>query len=109
MDHRWTIGKVFEHEVLICCHAVRPGRGQMRDIRVDGIFIALPKFVLQRGALVDMAMMRRTPGVRWMRQILAEVLRLTEDGIGFMFVLNDAGKISTFRRVASGHWASAES
>ncbi len=96
MNQRHDIREPLERKVLIYRCAARPVRGQTRDVSFDGIFIAFPKCFLQRGTLVDMAVTKRTCGVTWMHHISAEVSRLTEDGIGFMFVLNDVRKITRF-------------
>ena len=96
MNHRWGIREPIERETIIYDRGAKPIRGQSQNVSFDGIFIAARKASLHLGTLVDLVVTRHAHGVTWTQQIPAEVARLTEQGVGLMFALRDACKITQF-------------
>lgn len=96
MNHRWGFREPIEREAVIYGRGSKPVCGQTQNVSFDGIFVAGRKAALHLGTLVDLVVTRHAHGVTWTQQIPAEVARLTEQGIGLMFALHDAGKITRF-------------
>ena len=96
MNHRWGIREPIERETIIYGRGAKPIRGQSQNVSFDGIFIAARKAAMHLGTLVDLVVTRHVHGVTWTQQIPAEVARLTEQVVGLMFALRDAGKITRF-------------